>query len=334
MTLTHSLAVFAAVVALAAAPPPAAAEAALSREKLLLAGEQALERGDALQAALLFQQAGFVKHAADAEIGLTRAYMQAGEYRRALAFAAHTAGAHPDSAAGGALYARLLDLGDLSHVAARVLPPSATASSTPRFGPASPDSATLPGDARAAASGVLVGDGRTAFAPAAALRGAERLWVRNGLGAVSAATLLRTFDELDLAVLLLEQPPAPAVAELVSGNLYPGATAFAVEYSNADAAPAWPALRSGFLGKPLAGSKAWRLGIDVPPGPHGGPVFDSAGRLCGIAVSGERLLPASLLRPQIMAGSRQETAGGAKLTAEEIYERALAVTLQIIVLPR
>ena len=50
-------------------------------------------------------------HAADAELGLIRAAMQDGQYRRALAFCAHTAGEHTDDADGGALYAWLLRIG-------------------------------------------------------------------------------------------------------------------------------------------------------------------------------------------------------------------------------
>ena len=258
--------------------------------------------------------------------------MQAGEYRRALALAAHIAGGHPDTPDGAALYAQLLDIGGLREVAARVLPPQAAQAAAPRFGPASPESAILPRDARVASSGVLVGDGRAALASAAALRGAQRLWVRNGLGALSAATLQRV-DDLDLAVLLLEQPLTATAAQLAPRDAHPGSAAFAVEYpAAADASPAWPALRAGFVGKPIAGTKAGRLGIDLPPGPRGGPVFDAAGRLCGIAVSGERLLPVSFLRPQI-AGSNREAADGVKLNAEEIYERSLGVTLQVIVVP-
>jgi len=251
--------------------------------------------------------------------------MQAGEYRRALAFAAHTSGAHPDSREGAALYAQLLEIGDLARLAARVLPTQA--GPAPRFAPASPDSALLPHGARAASSAVLVGDGRTALAPATGLRDAERLWLRNGRGAVSAATLLRTFEDLDLAVLLLEQPLAATVAELPE-RVHPGTASFAVEYPNADAAPAWPVLRSGFLGKPLAGSKAWRIGIESP---HGGPVFDAAGRLAGLAVPGGLFIPAQLLRAQVAA--QPEGSSGGKLGAEEIYERALAVTLQVLTEP-
>ena len=50
-------------------------------------------------------------HAADTEIALVRGHMQAGDYRRALAFGAHTAGAHLDVVGGSLLYVWLLHAG-------------------------------------------------------------------------------------------------------------------------------------------------------------------------------------------------------------------------------
>ena len=51
-------------------------------------------------------------HAPDTEAAQVRAHMQAGDYRRALAFGAHAASAHRrDWPAGTALYAWLLQAG-------------------------------------------------------------------------------------------------------------------------------------------------------------------------------------------------------------------------------
>ena len=115
---------FAAAVAL---PSPArgddaAAAARLPQRLALLARAQAeLERGDANQALDDFERAAMMLHASDAELGLIRAAMQDGQYRRALAFCAHTAGEHTDDAEGGALYAWLLRIGGQGELAARVL---------------------------------------------------------------------------------------------------------------------------------------------------------------------------------------------------------------------
>ena len=67
-------------------------------------------------------------HDHDLEISLVRAYMQAGEYRRALAFAAHAAGAHGNEPAASALYAWLLASGGQEQVARRLLDAALAAS--------------------------------------------------------------------------------------------------------------------------------------------------------------------------------------------------------------
>ena len=100
----------------------AAAAARLpQRVALLQRAQSELERGDATQALDDFERAAMMLHAADAELGLIRAAMQDGQYRRALAFCAHTAGEHTDDADGGALYAWLLRIGGQGALATQVL---------------------------------------------------------------------------------------------------------------------------------------------------------------------------------------------------------------------
>lgn len=301
----------------------ACAAAEPGRDELLAAGEKALAHGEAQQAALLFQRAGTIRHAADAEIGLTRAYMQAGEYRRALAFAAHTAGAHRDSDAGKALYAQLLDLGGRGEIAARVLKEKPA-----QFAPYSPESSALPKDARVVSSAILLDGGRTALSRASSLN--ELLWVRNARGALVSARVLRRLDDADLALLELERPLDGAAAVAAPRDAFPGSAAFALEYpASEDAAPAWPVLRAGFVGRR-------DLGIALPPGPRGGPVFDDSGRVVGLALADsagrDRLVPVSLLRKHF--GTPAAEAASQKITIDEIYERALAVTVQLIAVPR
>ena len=48
--------------------------------------------------------AAAMQHAGAIETGLVRAALQAGDYRQALALCAHTAGAHADEPAAGALH--------------------------------------------------------------------------------------------------------------------------------------------------------------------------------------------------------------------------------------
>jgi hypothetical protein len=91
------------------------------RTQLLAHGEAALARSDTETALTAFEAAANILHAADTEMGLVRSYMQTGQYRRALAFGAHTAGAHLDEVGGSALYAWLLHIGGQPVFAQRLI---------------------------------------------------------------------------------------------------------------------------------------------------------------------------------------------------------------------
>lgn len=346
-----------------------------SRAKLLHDGEAALSRGEIEQAAAAFEQAGFVKHAADAELGLIRAYMQWGQYRRALAFAAHTAGAHPEVGAGAGLYAWLLHLGGQSQVAVRLLQrardrlpgdplldatqllmtsthpitPAALLQPPARFAPYHAPSVELPAVARAIASGVLIDDGHAVLSSRFSVDEGVPLWVRDGLGRVREATRDHTRNVHDAVVLRLSTPlEAPRVATALR-DPHPGSPAMAIEFVSGSAAtqperahhasqdvttqPAWPILRIGFLGSPRASLGHYRLGVALPPGPRGGPVFDAAGRLIGIAVAsadGDTLLAPSALRASVPGLLADHEPTPPRIALDELYERALRQTVQII----
>ena len=120
-----------------------------------------------------------------------------------------------------------------------------------------------------------------------------------------------------------------------------------------DAEPAWPWLHAGFFGglaQPEAATGERRLGIAMPPGPRGGPVFDAAGRLAGLALggsgsaAGDRLVPITALRqalgaglidapplPPVAASAAATPSRLARMPNDEVYERALRVAVQVIV---
>jgi Trypsin-like peptidase domain len=376
--------------------------------EMVASAEAALMQGDAPRATELFERAASQEHASDIEVGLVRSLMQAGHYRRALAFAAHTAGAHADQTAGAALYAWLLAVGGQGAFAQRLLgevdqrlpgdvliqdvrqrlqptsalpdalplPPArfaptgtgihaaiATSADTPA-GPAPrvPDvvSDVVPDAARVVSTGVLINQGRHVIAPSAVLGGASRMWVRNGLGRTVQARLAQHVENLGVALLKLDHPldAAPEIT-LPERDAFPGTPAHAIEYARAgtdtaadtDAntapAPAWPWLRTGFLGPVDIATGARRLGIGLPPGPRGGPVFDTSGRLVGLALAQpgqlgqwDRLLPVSALRKALQGKEPQDALGAEparpdtpRMALDELYERALKVTLQIIAAP-
>ena len=344
--------------------------------------EQALASGRTAAALASFEQAAATQHSAEIEMGLVRSLMQSGSYREALAFCAHTAGGHLDTPAAAALYAWLLRAGGQEAFAARLLnqtlalaPDDAVAQATRRAfaadglapsgvmldlphrmapqqqmqgGQATP----LPGT-RTVSSGVLFDGGQRAFVPRAAVQGARKLWVRNGLGHTTEAVVDSGSDQLgamDLAALRLVAPLESGAILLAPTDPFAGSPGFVVEYSSStDASPAWPTLHDGFLGA-FTGRDGWRrLGIDTPPGRFGGPVFDAAGRLAGIALQGVSLqgtteaatmLPVSMFRDvasmtadgSVPARTAQPPAS-TRMAADETYERALRVTLQVLALP-
>jgi hypothetical protein len=325
-------------------------------------GEALLSQGDATGALAAFEAAAGQVHAAEVELGIVRSHMQAGEYRVALSFAAHVAGAHRDEPGGIALYAWLLNAGGQDQAARRLLSAALAAdpgnealrevdlalrSPWPRPGPtlmAAPLRAAPFEWPRIAstgcsvvASGTLVG-GMGAIAPLVPLRGATAVWLRNGLGQTVNAVVERSDEAIGLASLRLAAPLAmPASLEISDRAPFAGSPGSVVEFAvDAGAVPAWPLLRTGFFGRTPANDGGRPLGIGVPRGPHGGPVFDSVGRLVGMAVSGTggeaRFVGISEVanRLPLILGPLVNSPGP-RAPVDGVYALSLRVALQVIV---
>ncbi|CAD5372544.1 conserved exported hypothetical protein [Rubrivivax sp. A210] len=345
------------------------------RQRLAQLGEERLAAADVEGAQAAFDRAAAMVHSADIELGLVRSYMQAGDYRRALTFVSHTAGAHRQVPGGTALYVWLLEIGGQGVVARRflrdalerwpedgallaakalldgpqALPEGVLMAPPLRAAPYAAPADDLPAGARVAGTALLMGDGRLALVPAATLAGVRagpsgtgRVWLRNALGATVAATVSPLPDTPALALLHLAAP-LPALPTLPTPPRPPfaGSPAYTVEYSAAaDGTAAWPRLRLGFLGRPLAAAGDRLLGIDLPPGPRGGPVFDAQGRLAGLAVPGgdgrDRLVdPEALARaaglPLPPVG--EALPGGERAAVDSVYEVGMRLALQVLVAP-
>ncbi len=170
------------------------------REALVQRAADALARGDASAALIGYEVAAAQEHAADIELGIVRSLMLAGQYRRALAFAAHTAQAHPGAPEGARTYAQLLDAGGHGALAARVRPARAAPVAKP---------------APALATGVLIDTGRHALLPLRALRdviasNATAIELRDSHGRALAAQLVQRNDAHGLALLRLDTAVADA----------------------------------------------------------------------------------------------------------------------------
>jgi hypothetical protein len=339
--------------------------AEMAEQRLLLdQGEARLAAGDAEEARWAFEQAARLAHTADIELSLVRAYMQAGQYRNALAFCAHAAGAHPEVPAGTALYAWLLHIGGQGRVAATTLAgaaerapgdPMLSQAGASLSGPwpaafgvlaegpwrAAPYAwgATVPGTARVLGSGVLIDGGRAALVPTRLLDEAQRVWVRNGLGQTSEANIEQRLVEVPLTLVRLAQPLAPPPPlQRAAREPFGGSPGYTIEYAlGPGAVAAWPLLRQGFFGSVPRDGGLRPLGIDVPPGPRGGPALDVSGRLTGLAIADaegrNRLLPIAALPAELspLAGPVAETSNS-RMPLDEIYERGLFLALQVIVL--
>jgi len=290
------------------------------RAALLSRGEAELARGDFAAANDTFERAAMMLHAPDTEMGLVRAYMQAGQYRRALSFCAHVAGAHLESGSAGALYAWLLRAGGQGEVADRVLRETierlpqdpvaldvrrAFASPVPiasglmlqtpqRMAPQAVQEGgqtAVPDAARAVSSGVLIGNGTMALVPSAAVRPeiTKAIWLRNGMGRTTLAHAdLKTQPLSSLGITILHLD-APLVTEgmpvMASRDPFAGSAGFAFEYAAMDNAnPAWPWLTQGFLGSFHGEAGLRKLGIGIAGITYGGPVLDAAGRLAGMVL--------------------------------------------------
>ena len=355
-------------------------ERLVQRAELLKQGELLLRQRSTAEALATFERAALILHAADSEMAIVRSHMQAGDYRRALAFGAHTAGAHLDVVGGSALYAWLLYAGGQTQVAQRLLVEAqARSASSPLVAAVAVQLATnqpralgslldlptrlapygdangLPKSARVMGSATLLPGGKSALVPAAFLPlGNAGLWLRNGLGQTTKATITQRLPQLGLAVVGLGSPLV--VAEdysLAPRDAFAGSIGYAIEYASLPTLEAaWPLLRSGFLGGQADASNpasSWRtLGIDMPPGPRGGPVFDSAGRLAGIALpraahkgkakAADLMVPVSALKAALGANFAEASNAAAlsqgaalpKAAMDRVYESALKSSLQVI----
>ena len=349
--------------------PRVADDLAMAERATLLRGaEAALARGESAQAVSAFDQAAMMLHSADTEMGLVRAYLQAGEYRRALAFCAHTAGAHLDSAPASALYAWLLRVGGqgafaqrmldearlraptdavLGKVATEFLQPSPIAQGVLLEPPhrMAPHSLQEPGqrvpsaNARVVSGAVLIDHGRRALVPLTGLPAdsSAPLWLRNGLGRTTLARLDPAGQPpttLGVAVLLLAAALEPPQGHaLAAPDPFAGSPGFVVAYAASDGVEAaWPWLHQGFFGGDEDQTGARRLGIEVPAGLHGAAVFDASGRLAGITLPNpaNRMLPASLWKAWAGAADETALARPSRMPADEAYERALRVGLQLL----
>jgi hypothetical protein len=347
---------------------PEAVPETFEREHLLRLkdAEALLASGQAAAALEVLERAALTIHSADVELTLVRAQMAMGRYRRALAACAHVAGGHREQSGGKALYAWLLSVGGQQKVAMHLISEAATGAPDDRLlqhareqiaapwplagdllrqGPwhaapvpfAGTESDAAPESLRVVGTAVLLREGQEALLTETTAAGTGRIWLRNALGQTVAVVARQPTHEPELHLLALRDAlPSPdwtcAAREPFAGS--PGSM---VEYvPDPLGRAAWPLLRQGFFAG-LPGALPTRpLGFDVPPGPRGGPVFDAAGCLVGVAAAAQagRLIGLGRLREVLGSGIPDATPSASptpRVGPEAVYEMAMRGTLQVLV---
>jgi hypothetical protein len=164
------------------------------------------------------------------------------------------------------------------------------------------------------------------------------------MGVLAQGSVVKRLPAAEVALVKLSHAlPVPDEFWIADKEPFPGSPSYAVEYvanpkTATDAAPAWPVLRLGFLGgMATPGGTGRMLGIEMPAGPRGGPVFGSAGQLIGVALHGkpgaaDQLVTVSQLQKAIgqPLGEAMPKSAPATATADRIYENSLKVSLQVI----
>jgi hypothetical protein len=355
---------------------PALATDDAERATLLAQGETDLAAGRPADALDRFERATVLRHRADAELASARALLQQGRYGVALARAAHAADGHREEPAAAAFYAWLLRAGAQELEAQRVLQEalarhgdqpilrdveralidgrgvaSAGLLDPPhRVAPAASEPPQAVGAIadQALVGGVLLPSGRHVAVPAVpGLLEDGRFWVRTGLGAWSRARFERPWGDdrnSQVVVLGLSTPlPIPHDLALATRAPFAGSIGYAVQQgAGSRSAPDWPWLNAGFLGAPVGQGTVQRLGIALPAGVLGGPVFDSSGRVVGLAhqtfaaayllpLLVDRAVDAGTMAPEprrsLPKGDRGNGVGTRPVA--EIYKRSLNVSIQV-----
>lgn len=342
------------------------------RLALLELAERALAAGNPAYALIGFERAAMMLHAGDTEMGLVRAWMQSGDYRRALTFSAHTAGAHKDMPAAAGLYAWLLRAGGQEVFAQRVLSEGLQRSAADpvllavqqafqaRVAVPAPDLLALPHrmapmmsmaegqtpppvDAQVLGTAVLLGDGQTAVALQTIVQAGRQIWVRNGLGRTTMAEVQDTPQALSaqgFVLLRLAVSVGSVDLALAPRDPFAGSQGFTIAYSaQSDGTPAWPLLQQGFFGGADGSTGMRKLGIPMPGNAASGLVLDASGHLAGVAfrtrVGQAAMLPASVVRG-LLAEAPPDAAlpqPPARIPADEAFERGMRHSLQVIALP-
>ena len=149
----------------------------------------------------------------------------------------------------------------------------------------------IPPGAYSQGTGFVVGDGRYVVTNRHVIEGTDQIAVRNGIGEVRRAKVIKIADADDLAVLELASafPSAQSIPNSRMGDARTGRAAIVLGYPMAGVlGEQMPSLTSGIVSKTAGFGNdptTFLLTTKVNKGNSGGPVFDDRGNLIGVVVS-------------------------------------------------
>jgi len=278
---------------------------------------RALAAGDAAKAAEIYETLTRQGESLEAEIGLVRASLQAGEFRKATSWATLVAGEHTDSVEAIALLAYLHDRAGYTEQALATLkqlrkdqpndPLAAAALATVLIDRGSKVSAADEAASRkwprptfedipvgkrrvlSSGNGVIVEGGHYVLTYSAVLpKAASSIYVRNGLGKVRVATREPDTSRGSLVRLKLAEPYPAHWAIPKDQIVSPEGARFCFAFGyreSGDPAGSYPAISPGLVFRADAGTGGlMQITSSLGAGHIGSPVFDPRGRLVGLSV--------------------------------------------------
>ena len=300
------------------------------------AARRALASGDAATAVTMYEALTQQGESLEVELGLVRAALQAGEFRKAMSWATLTAGEHTESSDAVALLAWLQDrvghteqaLATLRQLRADrpddavaiaaltnvLLDRGGNASSTEKAASLSwprPTFEQFPVSTHrvlAAGNGIIVDGGQRVLTYSAVLpKEATAIYVRNGLGKLRRAERTAGDQKGELVRLRLTETYPSAWALPQDQVVAPeGARfCFAFGYSTPrNPAGSYPAVSPGLVFRADAGTGGlMQVTSALGSGHIGSPIFDPRGRLLGLSVgTGEIVIGGENLRGRVGAG--------------------------------
>ena len=133
-------------------------------------------------------------------------------------------------------------------------------------------------------TGFIINDGKYVVTNHHVIKGAKKIVVRNGIGKVSNATVLRATEKYDLAILELEKP-YPKKYSISHNDFVPakmGEELISIGYPGISQTLEQPTITQGIVSHTFPDEHYFFTTAAINPGNSGGPLFNLNGELVGV----------------------------------------------------